>query len=151
MRPCWCRDPTFIPCDFFLRSPFIPPSCLPCFLCPLFLFSRLVALQWWALSECSTIAFSHSESLIKLQSSPPPLNYTEKGKGHLFVTKCLSHSFTWQQSSMSFPTVKCQIWKPSIRLMFRVRLCATFNPGSILQSNKSSSNLGDGNMDWWWI
>lgn len=65
---------------------------------------------------------------------PPPLtNYMAKGKGHLFVTKCLSHSFTWQQSSTSFPTVKCQIWKPSIRLMFRVRLRATFNPEAILQ------------------
>lgn len=73
-----------------------------------------------------------------------------KGKGHLFFTKCLSHSFTWQQSSMSFPTVKCQIWKPSIRLMFRVRLWATFKPRSILQSNKSTSNLGDGKLDWQW-
>lgn len=115
-------------------------------------YSLPVTLPWWALSECSTIAFSHSESLIKLQSPPPsvPQNYMAKGKGHLFFTKCLSHSFTWQQSSMSFPTVKCQIWKPSIRLMFRVRLWATFKPRSILQSNKSTSNLGDGKLDWQW-
>jgi len=80
-----------------------------------------------------------------------PSTYTAKRKGHLFVTKCLFHSFTWQQSSMSFPTVKCQIWKPSIRLMFRVRLCATFNPGSILQSNKSLPNLRDRRLDCSWI
>lgn len=109
-----------------------------------------VMLPWWALSECSTIAFSHSESLIKLHPPHMLQNYMAKGKGHLFVTKCLYHSFTWQQSSMSFPTVKCQIWKPSIRLMFRVRLWATFNPTSILQSNKSISNLGDGRVDWQW-
>lgn len=117
-----------------LPSPFVLPSFLS------------ATLRWWALLECSTTAFSHSESLIKLQ--PPhthtPSKYTAKGKGHLFVTKCLSHSFTWQQSSMSFPTVKCQIWKPSLWLMFRVRLCGTFNLGTVLQSNKSLSNMGHG-------
>lgn len=39
-----------------------PDSFLPSFLS--------ITRQWWALSECSAIAFSHSESLIKLQSSP---------------------------------------------------------------------------------
>lgn len=121
--------------NFFLVSCLLPSS---------------LTLWWWALSECSTIAFSHSE-FDKATVFPLPWNYTAKGKGHLFVTKCLSHSFTWQQSSMSFPTVKCQIWKPSIRLMFRVRLCAICNPGSILQSNKSLSNLLDGKAFWQWV
>lgn len=128
---------------FFLYT-FIPVAISSLSLSPLFTASLL---RWWALLPCSTTAFSHSESLIK-PPHPRCLIYSAKGKGHLFVTKCLSYSFTWQQSSLSFPTVKCQIWKPSIRLMFGVRLHTTFNPGSILQSNKSLSHLGDERAFW---
>lgn len=112
------------------------------FLLPCFLPSLLSHYDDEHFQSIPPIAFSHSESLIKLQSPLPSiLELHGKGKGQLFVTKCLSHSFTWQQSSTSFPTVKCQIWKPSIRLMFRVRLRVICNPESILQSNKSLYDL----------